>query len=212
MIEEDDIFIHFGGSFSGPAPKEFRNFDSSPTLIVEKIPFFGKIYKKNENFFPSNVKYGDIVKGLPFKDNSVKGIYCSHVLEHLALNELRKSLKNILKMLKKDGIFRAVLPDLKSYCVQYCNNEISSVDFLKSTGLGTVNRTKSIKEMLINHYGGAKHLWMWDYSSLKKEILDCGFVKFRKAKFNDSCFDEFKLVETKHRWTSEPVIGFEATK
>ena len=33
MIKEDDIFIHFGGSFSGPAPKEFRNFDfSSPWL------------------------------------------------------------------------------------------------------------------------------------------------------------------------------------
>ena len=66
--------------------------------------------------------------------------------------------------------------------------------------------------MLINHYGGAKHLWMWDFYSLKKEILDCGFVKFRKATYNVSSFDEFKLVETKDRWTSEPVIGFEATK
>ena len=81
--------------------KEFLNYDSSPTLIYERIPLIGKLYKKNKEFFPSNVMYGDIVKGLPLEENSIEGIYCSHVLEHLALNELKKSLRNIYKLLKK---------------------------------------------------------------------------------------------------------------
>ena len=212
MIKNNDILVHFGGSYSGPAPKEFQNYDSSPTLRFEKIPFIGKLYKKNSTFFPSNVMYGDVVKGLPLKKNSVKIIYCSHVLEHLALNEFRKSLKNVYQILKKEGIFRAVLPDMKIHSIKYSNGEISSIDFLKATGLGTLNRSKSFNEMIVNHFGGSKHLWMWDFESIKKELLDCGFREVREASFNDSPYKEFKLVETESRWINEPVIGFEALK
>jgi len=212
MIKNKKLLVHFGGSYSGPAPKEFLNYDSSPTLIYERIPLIGKIYKKNKEFFPLNVMYGDIVKGLPLEENSIEGIYCSHVLEHLALNELKKSLRNIYKLLKKDGIFRAVLPDMKSHSIKYSNGEISSIEFLKATGLGTLNRNRSLKEMIINHFGGSKHLWMWDFESMKKELLECGFIKVREAFFNDSLNKKFNLVETEGRWKDEPVIGFEAIK
>ena len=212
MKENEDIFVHFGGSYSGPAPKEFLNFDSSPTLRFEKIPIIGKSFKKNKYFFPSNVKYGDIVKGLPLKINSIKGIYCSHVLEHLALMELKRSLSNIYKLLKKGGVFRAVLPDLKAYSMQYIKGEITSVDFLKFTALGTVERKKSLKEIIKNHYGGSRHLWMWDFNSLKEELFECGFQDVRSANYNDSIYEEFKLVETESKWKDEPVIGFEAKK
>ncbi len=212
MTKDNKLFVHFGGSYAGPAPKEFLNFDSSPTLRFERIPLIGKLYKKNKEFFPLNVMYGDIVKGLPLEENSVEGIYCSHVLEHLALNELKISLKNVYKLLKKKGIFRAVLPDMKSHSIKYSNGEISSIDFLKKTGLGTLNRNRSFKEMLINHFGGSKHLWMWDFQSMKKELLECGFIEVREASFNDSLNQEFKLVETESRWKNEPVIGFEAIK
>ena len=192
MVKSKEIFVHFGGSYAGPAPKEFLNFDSSPTLRFEKIPLIGKLYKKNKSYFPKNVIYGDIVKGLPLDENSIKGIYCSHVLEHLALNELRKSLKNVYKLLKKNGVFRAVLPDMKSHSIKYANGEISSIEYLKATGLGTLNRNKSFKELIINHFGGSKHLWMWDFSSMKTELLNCGFLKIREASFNDSLNEEFK--------------------
>ena len=212
MIKNKKLFVHFGGSYAGPAPKEFLNFDSSPTLIFERIPLIGKLYKKNKEFFPPNVMYGDIVKGLPLRENSVEGIYCSHVLEHLALNELKKSLRNIYKLLKKEGVFRAVLPDMKSHSIKYSKGEITSIEFLKATGLGTQSRKRSFKEMIINHFGGSRHLWMWDFDSMKKELLESGFTKVREASFNDSSNELFKLVETKHRWTNEPVIGFEAIK
>ena len=212
MKKKEDIFVHFGGSYSGPAPKEFLNFDSSPTLRFERIPLIGKTFKKNKNFFPSNVKCGDIIKGLPLQNNTIKGVYCSHVLEHLSLLDLRKSLKNVYKILKKGGIFRAVLPDLRQYCFQYTKGEIDSVDFLKLTGLGTVDRKRSLKEILKNHFGGSRHLWMWDFTSLTNELYSCGFEEVREADFNDSIYEEFKLVETESRWKNEPVLGFEAKK
>ena len=206
MIKNKKLFVHFGGSYSGPAPKEFLNFDSSPTLIFERIPLIGRLYKRNKEFFPLNVMYGDIVKGLPLEENSVEGIYCSHVLDHLALIEFRKSLRNIYKLLKKEGIFRAVLPDMKIYSIKYSKNEITSIEFLKATGLGTLNRNRSLKEMLINNFGNSKHLWMWDFQSIEKELLECGFNKVRKAFFNDSLKEEFKMVETESRWKDQPVM------
>ena len=33
--------------------------------------------------FPRNVRYGDIVRGLPIKDGTAKAVYASYILEHL---------------------------------------------------------------------------------------------------------------------------------
>ena len=80
------LYVQFGCGLS--APKEWLNFDSSLTLRFEKIPLLGKLYSKNEFRFPSNVLFGDIVKGLPkIMNNSCDGIYCSHILEHLSLKK-----------------------------------------------------------------------------------------------------------------------------
>ena len=65
------------------APKEWLNFDVSPTLRIQKTPVLGSLLKPVLNTtFPPNVKYGDIVRGLPVKDESAKAVYCSHTLEH----------------------------------------------------------------------------------------------------------------------------------
>ena len=51
MIKNKELMVHFGGSYAGPAPKEFLNYDSSPTLRFERIPLIGKLYKKNKGTF-----------------------------------------------------------------------------------------------------------------------------------------------------------------
>ena len=50
MKENKDIFVHFGGSYSGPAPKEFLNYDSSPTLRFERLPLIERLSKKIKFF------------------------------------------------------------------------------------------------------------------------------------------------------------------
>ena len=79
----NDLYIQYGCGLS--APMEWRNFDASPTLRFERLPVIGQFYTKNDKRFPTNVEYGDIVKGLPVEINSCKGVYCSHILEHLSL-------------------------------------------------------------------------------------------------------------------------------
>ena len=89
-------YVQYGCAWS--TSKEWRNFDASPTLRFERLPIIGRLYTKNDSRFPIEVEFGDIVKGLPVPDNSCGGVYCSHVLEHLALNEFRSALKNTLKI------------------------------------------------------------------------------------------------------------------
>ena len=87
------IYVQYGCGLS--APKEWTNFDVSPTLRIQKTPLLGTILKSKLNTtFPSNVLYGDIIKGLPIDENSCDGLYCSHTLEHLSLQDFRKALIN----------------------------------------------------------------------------------------------------------------------
>ena len=97
-------YVQYGCGFS--APESWENFDASPTLYFERIPVVGRFYTKNRIRFPVNVQFGNIVNGLPFENNSIRGIYCSHILEHLSLEDFRSALKNTYKILELDGICR----------------------------------------------------------------------------------------------------------
>lgn len=111
-------YVQFGCGLSNPS--EWTNYDSSPTLRIQKIPILGWVLKKKLNvIFPNNIKYGDIVKGLKIEEESCDGIYCSHVLEHLSYNDMITSLKNSYSYLKKGGTFRMVLPDMEFECRKY---------------------------------------------------------------------------------------------
>src|SRR5260370_40482060 len=103
-------YVHYGCLFC--APQTWLNFDASPTLRFERLPVIGRLYSKNGDRFPSNVRYGDIVRGLPVREASCRGLYCSHVLEHLALNDCRRALRHSFSYLHPLGAFRLVLRNL----------------------------------------------------------------------------------------------------
>jgi len=205
------LYVQYGCGLS--APKEWLNFDTSPTLRIQKTPLIGKLFKNKLNtVFPENVEYGDIIKGLPLKNESCNGVYCSHVLEHLSLNDFRKALVNTLTILKPGGIFRCVVPDLeilaRNYIKAVDNKKITAaIEFIGSdTLLGTVSRPKKIKDKIINLYGNSNHLWMWDFLSLASELEKAGFKNMRRAAFNDSKDALFKLVEDESRFINALAI------
>ena len=131
-------------------------------MRFERLPFIGRLYNKNGSRFPENIEYGDIVKGLPILDNSCKAVYCSHVLEHLSLEDFRKALRNMYRILEAGSIFRLVLPDLEYFIKEYIGNFSSeaSITFLKETALGKERRNQSLKGLLFEWIGSSQHLWM----------------------------------------------------
>ncbi|MBD2609700.1 MAG: class I SAM-dependent methyltransferase [Nostoc sp. ZfuVER08] len=195
------------------APSQWLNFDSSPALRLQKLPIIGNLIPSGPfGRYPQNVKYGDIVKGLPIAKESVDFLYCSHIFEHLTLNELRLSLQNCYQYLKPGGIFRFVLPDLEFMARQYVNSTSAdaALEFMRVTWLGKENRQHDLFAFLKEWLSCTQHLWMWDYKSLSLELENVGFKEIRRAYLADSGISVFSEVEDPQRWENE--LGIQCSK
>jgi len=206
----DSRYVQFGCGMS--APPGWRNFDASPTLRYERLPVLGRLYKRNGVRFPQSVEFGDIVKGLPVADNSCSGVYCSHVLEHLSLEDFRKAVRNTFRIVAPGGIFRLVLPDLR-YCIDkylQTSGPKAAHAFLQDTLLGHERRSRGWDGLTRLWLGNSKHLWMWDYDAMELELREVGFVDVRRAHMGDSADATFHGIEVPHRWDN--CLGVECKK
>lgn len=194
------LYVQYGCGFS--APKSWRNFDASPTLYFERIPIVGRLYTKNQRRFPANVEFGDIVRGLPIPSSSCDGVYCSHVLEHLALEEFRIALRNTKTMLKPGATFRLVVPDLELAARRYLSDRSveAAGNFMRETSLGRETRPRGLLGFVSSWLGLSSHLWMWDERALAAELDAAGFRQIRRAKFGDAEDAMFSQVEEEERW------------
>ena len=152
----ESVYVQYGCGMDSHS--QWRNFDASPTLRFERIPFVGHIYTKNQSRFPATVEYGDIVKGLPVASGSCAGVYCSHILEHLSLCDFRTALRNTKLILQPDRLFRLVLPDLEFEINKYKENSsaTASIEFMKATSLGREKRIRGLKGLLFQLDGKFK--------------------------------------------------------
>src|ERR1700730_9758488 len=190
------------------APETWLNFDCSPTLRFERLPIIGRLYTRNAHRFPENVRYGNIFKGLPIPKGVSKGIYCSHVLEHLSLDEFRLALRNTFAYLRPGGIFRLVVPDLEHLARTYLADKDveAALHFMEFSGLGTKTRPESLSTLISAWLGNSAHLWMWDEKSMRHELQRQDFVRIRRATLGDADDGRFNDVEQADRFTGALAI------
>ncbi len=141
------------------------NFDWGVLPILSKLSFLRRVLIKfgllanNYDLTWPKIKLVDINRKLPLKNNSVKYIYCSHVLEHFEKYETQNILKECFRVLKNGGVMRIVLPDLKMIIKKYNNaDEFNKIFF------GYDKDKKNIFNFFIRG-----HQWMYDKKSI--EIL-----------------------------------------
>ena len=202
-------YVQYGCGLS--APQGWLNFDASPTLRVQKLPLVGLLRVPGATVFPANVRYGDILKGLPVEAGSCRAVYCSHVLEHLSLSDFRLALLNTKAVLAEGGLFRLVVPDLRAAAQRYVADpsDTAASRFMTETYLGVTERPKGMGGFLRSWLGNTHHLWMWDYPSLSRELATAGFKDIRLARMGDSGEPMFAAVEEESRWADS--VGVECT-
>jgi hypothetical protein len=193
-------YVQYGCGLS--APQGWLNFDASPTLRVQKLPLVGLLRVPGATVFPANVRYGDILKGLPVETGSCRAVYCSHVLEHLSLSDFRLALVNTKAVLAEGGLFRLVVPDLRAAAQRYVADpsDTAASRFMTETYLGVTERPRGIGGFLRSWLGNTQHLWMWDCASLSRELATAGFKDIRLARMGDSGEPMFAAVEEESRW------------
>jgi SAM-dependent methyltransferase len=199
-MKQRNRYVQYGCGFC--APETWLNFDASPLLLFERWPLVGRMLAMGREPLPPNVRYGDIVKGLPIAAQSCDAVYCSHVLEHLALADFRLALRNTHSILRAGGVFRMVMPDLEFLATQYLADGSPSAasDFMRRASLGQETRGRGIVDLLRLWLGHSRHLWLWDFAAAASELDAVGFVAIRKAMPGDADEPAFRDVEREDRW------------
>lgn len=217
-----DLYVQYGCGFS--VGEGWLNFDSSPTLRIERLPLAGPALARlsgNKQKFPAAVKYGDICNGLPVAPGSARGAYASHVLEHLSYNDFRKALKHTYDILAPGGIFRLIVPDLQERARRYLDDASNgspdaNSHFMRRTHLGLEERPESLLGRVRLLIGGSQHLWMWDEPSMAHQLETAGFVSIRRCGFGDSDDEMFSRVENTDRFVDQTLkiteLAMEARK
>jgi len=90
----------------------------------------------NLDYVPSDqsVRQADLLGKLPFDNETVDVIYCSHFLEHIPRQQVHHFLGECLRVLKPSGIARFVLPDFEEMCNEYLH-QLSQNDYAKASFL-----------------------------------------------------------------------------
>jgi predicted SAM-dependent methyltransferase len=214
-IQAMKLYVQYGAG--NEAVQGWLNFDASPTLRIQKIPLIGRLMRSKLNcIFDDDVLYGDIVKGLPIKANSVDGLFCSHVLEHLSYADFSSALNNSFEYLKPGGVFRLIVPDLGYYINQYQRlitsdnhdkRSSAAIEFCKGTCFGMERSRSTFGGRLIEIFSNSSHRWMWDYLSLTKALSEHGFINIQRFQYGDSTDEMFLRPERSHQFGDDEVYG-----
>jgi predicted SAM-dependent methyltransferase len=198
------LYVQYGCGAS--APDGWLNFDASPRLRLERLPLLGALLRATAGpVFPRNAVPGDIVRGLPVPDGTIRGAYCSHVLEHLARDDVPTALRNTFRMLMPGGQFRLVVPDLQWRAAHYLdaarNADPTAADALmEACGLGMRVKERHPTALARRQFGCGEHLWMYDFAALRSLLEAAGFAGVRRCEIGDSADPMFARVEDRGRF------------
>lgn len=167
------------------------------------LPFLGKYgltsFFVSLNLLPKSyvtkwpeIELVDIRNGLPNDDNSVDYIYCSNVLEHFRKEDMIKILSECKRVLKKGGMMRLILPDLKKVIDNYVSSDVFNREYLgydKDLYVGFLGK---IKSMFIRG-----HEWMYDKESFKDILQEIGFKEIKELSINRGKVPDIKMLDLK---------------
>lgn len=87
----------------------------------------------NENLLEGWINFrnehdGDIRKPLQFADNSVDFVFTEHCQEHVTHQEAYRFLKEVYRILKPSGVYRVIVPDVKSIWEKCDDDYLNFID------------------------------------------------------------------------------------
>ena len=190
MEQSEKVYLNIASSTC--MLEGFVNLDNHVLLTFLKLP---QIFRK---LIPA--KYTDTVNNyeiliskhlfmrhdcrspLPFRDNTVDHILCSHFLEHVYSTEADKIISDFRRVLKPKGTLHIVLPDLLAMANKYVNsasteNPTAADKFIIETLLRRPSQS-TLKYRLLEFLGGygLDHKWMYDKYSITQKVAKLGFI------------------------------------
>ena len=145
------------------------HFQGALTHLCCGTKYIPGMINVDANPFRKKDMWLDITLGLPFRNNSIQGIYISHSLEHFDGKMVRRLLSEFHRVLRPEGGLRIVVPSLEYAIEAYITKKpMRFSDFPeKYQSLGG----KFCNFMLCEN----QHLMMFDLSLLEELLTSAGF-------------------------------------
>ena len=170
------------------------NTDITPNILISRIPFSAKIlhslgvmndehYEMHSKGIFKQVKYMNICKPLPYGDNTVECMFCSHVLEHLYPHQVKHLLTEALRVLTPGGIFRVSVPSLEWVVSLYDKED--PYRFLNYMYELDFKRPKN------------SHKWMYNDQSLARLFNEHGFQKVNKCEYQQGLLPDVEKMDSR---------------
>lgn len=156
----------------------FLNLGSGRWYIPNFVNIDGNLFVKKDLWL-------DIRHGLPFRSNSVSGIYACHVLEHFHVDRSIRILRECFRSLRPGAGIRIVTPSLEKAIEAYVKQDIQWFsdwpDKYSSLG-GRFNNYLLCRD---------QHRVMYDFSLAEELLRKVGFSMCQMLSYGSSlCFPQ----------------------
>lgn len=140
----------------------------------------------------------DVTKGIPCKENTIKGIFTEHCLEHISFSACKDVIAEFFRILRPGGVVRIIVPDAELYIELYIasrggkevrfpnQGDYVFEDFF--TPLMAVNRI----------FRDHEHLYAYDFETMSALLSRQGFIEIKKQSFRRGLESEL-LVDSEQR-------------
>ncbi len=136
----------------------------------------------------------DLRYSLECKDEVFDGIFTEHTLEHLYLDDAKKLLQELYRVLKKDAMIRITVPDIEKY-VNFYSKKYELIDtdsFSKKYPTGC----SAIRNITQNYF----HFSTWDFEELKRYLEEVGFKDIKRMDFGKTENEKLNLDLKDRSW------------
>jgi predicted SAM-dependent methyltransferase len=157
------------------------NIGCGPKYIADMVNVDGNVLRKKDIWL-------DVRLGLPFLENNIRGIYASHVMEHFAIDAVRRLLREFHRVLKPGGILRIVVPSLEYAVNAFIANDSAKFPDWPESFYSIGGRFNNF--LLCAN----QHRVMFDRTFLQELLYEAGFMSvIQTSPFVSRCFSAHQL-------------------
>ena len=124
----------------------------------------------------------DLTKGIPYPQNSVDLIHCSHFIEHLTIEEGKELLREIYRVLKPGGMVRISTPDLDTLIGLYSKAQLYTLCKIQPEEYQKANTHGERFSRIV--FSG--HKCIYTLPMLKAFLREAGFPMSRRVEHDES--------------------------
>jgi predicted SAM-dependent methyltransferase len=180
----------------------------------------------NTDYFQRDrIYFLDATKQMPFPSSSFQYVFSEHHIEHIHYNDAKLMLKEIYRILKKDGVVRICTPNLSKYINAYVSTENDKDPYIDdimnnwimkgfhnaknyTPNKGEENITFFVNDIFYNY----EHKFIYDKTTLINLLKTAGFSKVYVCEPTISDYSQLNGIESHKGITIPFTLAVEAIK